>query len=204
MGAQAYKIIEKYQQYLQGDIIEIGSERGEGSTSFFHQFATKQQLHFYSVDMEAASYNNAHRIIGECAYHMRGEDFLQQHYGNKNAKITFAYLDNFDFIYPYIEGSAMVAKQIKTYEKNGLTMNNDNSKQAHLTQANIIMQHYAAKFCYLLFDDTYINDDNAFDGKGGLAVPMLLRHGWILADYNFVGKPHQCWCGLYRFVKNKK
>lgn len=201
MGAGAFRIIEKYQKYLNGDIVEIGSERGEGSTSFFHQFAQAKNLNFYSVDMEHNSYQNAFNIIGDNAYHMRGEDFLMNDYSKKQAKITFLYLDNFDFIYPYIAQKPFIQEQIAAYKRNGLEMNNDNSKKAHFDQMQLVLNNFLADFCYILFDDTYINDYGHFDGKGGTCVPALLRKGWVMADYNFTGQPHESWCGFYRYFK---
>lgn len=209
MGARSYTLIEKYKDFIKGDLVEIGSERGEGSTQFFSNFAKENNLNFYSIDFEKGAYERAESIIGENAYCMTGEDFLDNVYKQKESKIGAAYLDNFDFCYPNLVGSQLISDQSSLYDQYGIKLNNDNSKLAHLNQTKKIIENYIDGFCLLMFDDTYINTPERitsyrkskmtkkeqllkldYDGKGGTAVPYLLNKGWKPVDYNFNGSPN--------------
>ena len=180
MGARAYKIIEQLSQYITNDIVEIGSERGEGSTLYFKSFS-KDKNNFYTVDFDNTIYKNAKNIVGANAYHMTGEKFLEEEYPKLSGKISFAYLDNFDYIFPEIEGRNFIRKQIEQYKEYGVQMNNDNSKLAHLNQAKLI-DKYAADACFILFDDTYIDHTGEYSGKGGTAIMWLLENGWKIMN----------------------
>ena len=95
MGARAYKILNCYSIFLDKgqNIVEIGSERGEGSTKYFHQICQEKGYNFYTVDIDPKSYKNAYSIVGERAQLNDGKEFLIAFSG----KISFAYLDNFDW-----------------------------------------------------------------------------------------------------------
>jgi hypothetical protein len=73
MGAAAYKLIEKYKDLIKGDIVEIGSDRGEGSTQYLSDFSRQNNLNFYSIDFEGGAFQRARNIIGENAYCMKGD-----------------------------------------------------------------------------------------------------------------------------------
>ena len=202
MGARAYKMIEELQQHfidnsekMDGDIIEIGAERevvvnnekvadGEGSTRYLKSFAKQNSLNFYSVDFDENVYNSNKATMGENIFHMKGEDFLEKVYPNldsSSGKICFAYLDNFDYIFPEIEGRDFINEQISLYKKYGVEMNNDNSKLAHLKQSKLVHK-YKSNNCFILFDDTYINHKGEYSGKGGTSIPWLLDRGWKILN----------------------
>jgi len=181
MGAQAFKIIEQLSKHITDDIVEVGSDRGEGSTQFLKSFSDQNKNNFYSIDFDKDVYNNATTIINDNAYHMTGEDFLENEYVKFNSKISFAYLDNFDYIFPEIEGRDFVHDQVSSYKTKGYEMNNDNSKLAHLQQSQLIHK-YSAKECFILFDDTYIEHTGEYSGKGGTAIPWLLKNGWYIMN----------------------
>lgn len=180
MGAQAYKIIEQLADNITDDVIEIGSERGEGSTTYFKTFC-KDKHNFYTVDLDNTVYKNAKNIVGSNAYHMTGEKFLTEKYPNLSGKISFAYLDNFDYIFPEIEGRDFVKEQIEQYKEYGIEMNNHNSELAHLKQAQLVHKH-ASDMCFILFDDTYIDHTGEYSGKGGMAIKWLLENGWKIMN----------------------
>tara|TARA_Y100001938_G_scaffold147304_1_gene228181 strand:- start:593 stop:1267 length:675 start_codon:yes stop_codon:yes gene_type:complete len=193
MGAKAYTMIEEVKQHftsnlekMKGDIIEIGSERGEGSTTFLKSFANQNSMNFYTVDLDKNVYDGAKSIVGKDAFNMTGEEFLENVYPNldsSSGKICFAYLDNFDYIFPEIESRNFVKEQIELYKTYDVEMNNDNSKLAHLKQSKLIHK-YKSDNCFILFDDTYINHQGNYSGKGGTSIPWLLDNGWEILNEN--------------------
>ena len=185
MGAGAFRRFEAYVEFIKGDIVEIGSERGEGSTRYLADMAMRNNLTFYSIDFEKEAYERAKKIIGDNAFQMLGEDFLDRYEGSKD-KIGFAYLDNFDFEYPHLVGSDLIKNQKALYNKYEIELNNENSKAVHLLQTKKVVK-YADDICIILFDDTYINEQGIYDGKGGTAVPYLLKEGWNILDSQLHG-----------------
>jgi hypothetical protein len=167
MGAKAYNLIDEL-DFRPGDcVVEIGAERGEGSTDYLERFCKRKNIPFFSVDIEP-------NRIG--TLRMSGEVFLQHFTGN----IRFAYLDNYDYIFPEIEGESWVDDQRQQYKQLGYELTNDNSKQAHLDQALMVAEMSDAG-SRILLDDTYF--EHEITGKGGWAVPALLGLGYkILND----------------------
>ena len=52
----------------QGDFLEIGSDRGEGSTGALAQMAAATGRGFYSVDFSPIGFARASRACGACAH----------------------------------------------------------------------------------------------------------------------------------------
>ncbi len=76
-GAAAYRLLEEYADDLDpGNMIEIGSDRGEGSTRWLAEYAAKSERNFYTVDFSPEGFHNAQRSCGTCAFKGMGEDFL--------------------------------------------------------------------------------------------------------------------------------
>ena len=75
--------------------------RGEGSTSWLNEFAGRTGRDFFSIDFAPEGYENARRACGPCAHRALGEDFLRNEFlqVSKFGKISFAYLDNYDWIW---------------------------------------------------------------------------------------------------------
>ena len=193
MGAKAYRILEDLlnlseigtdKKVMEGDIVEIGSERGDGSTEHIQKVAKKYSLNFYTVDYEKEAYELVRDKLGmkKNAFQMTGEHFLENVYSeldSSTGKICFAYLDNFDYAFPELvsHGKDFLEKQKKVYEEYDIEYNNENSKKAHLEQAKLIHK-YASNPCFILFDDTYFEVDGSYGGKGGYAIPWLEENGW--------------------------
>ena len=64
----------------------------------------------------------------------------------------------------------------KRYRELGVDMNNTNSQQAHLLQAQMCNLN-AQDRCVIQLDDTFKRGDT-WTGKGGTAVPYLVDQGW--------------------------
>jgi ABC-type transport system involved in cytochrome c biogenesis ATPase subunit len=165
MGAQAYRMLPKFCTGLQGAIVEVGSERGEGSTTFLRELASVMNSPFYSVDIQAEPYR------------MTGEAFLTWMFPTYGQKICLAYLDNFDWTYDAIKNERWLHEQVAQYAELGIIMNNENSQAAHLQQAQLVAK-YAADQCLILFDDTWPVLGAHWDGKGGSAALWLWNNGW--------------------------
>lgn len=76
-GAAAYRLLADFEDDLDdGNLIEIGSDRGEGSTRWLAEFAAKHHRNFYTVDFSAEGYRNGQRACGGCAFKGMGENFL--------------------------------------------------------------------------------------------------------------------------------
>ena len=191
MGACAYDLVvdffahEKFADASNCCALEIGSERGEGSTFFLHQFFARRGVPFYSVDFEKSAYQQAHAICSGGAYLMSGEEFLAEVFPSFGRRVIFAYLDNFDWIYKSWgkkTADKIISRQAPSYRRQGMTLSNQNSMKAHLAQSKLLC-HHASPECIVLCDDTWPLPDSGYSGKGGLAVPYLLGEGFrVLAQ----------------------
>lgn len=183
MGAKPYKLIEEIEYNLQGCVLEIGSERNEGSTTFLHNHCKINDYKFYTVDFNEEVYKKAKQITND-AYNMTGEYFLEHIFPAKEQTIGFAYLDNFDLI---THDGRNWNERIQLYRKYGMEMNNHNSKLAHLNQA-ILVNKFSSSRCYILFDDSWIDNKTGLtEGKAGYAASYLLDEGYELLNKPFVG-----------------
>lgn len=154
-----------------GCLIEIGSERGGGSTAYLNDYALHHGLTFYTVDIDAEVYDGIRHNYGDAAIHSRGLDFLHL----VQQPISVAYLDGFDWIYD--PNSDITAIQIPQYRYMGLELTNDNCQKEHLLEAEVVEQKSADR-SLVIFDDTYLIEDGIFTGKGGTAAAFLLDHGY--------------------------
>ena len=181
MGAAAYNLFDDFAGVLQGSVVEIGTERGEGSTQYLIEACKKAGNKFYTVDFDY----NAPSFPAANQFRMTGEVFFEDHFP-KEEKICFAYLDGFDWIYEEVDGwiPDWIPEQIEYYSRYGLEMNNENSQLSHLTISKAVAEH-AAKKCVILFDDTFYHlNTEQYDGKGGEACYWLLEQGWYEVSTN--------------------
>jgi hypothetical protein len=164
MGAKPYTLATIGDR---GAVVEIGSERGEGSTDFLAELAQRHGVDFYSIDII-----KRHELTTVAD----GAEWLASFDG----EIQLAYLDNFDYVFPEIEGASWVVEQAVEYESMGRLLTNDNSEAEHLAQA-MLVHDLSFGGSVVLIDDTYISDGR-LTGKGALAVPWLTEHGWQLVN----------------------
>ena len=95
-----YKLITSLDMSGDGVVLEIGSEQGQGSTLFLHEFCKQRGINFYSIDWDDKASSYARGLCGDCSYQQLGEDFLNSSdWKDKNEKIKFAYLDNYDWMW---------------------------------------------------------------------------------------------------------
>lgn len=163
MGAEAYDLIARADFWPGTCAVEIGGERGEGSTSYLSAYCDFIGVPFYSVDIDP---HHERTQRGD------GETFLR----GLLEPVAFCYLDNFDYVFASIEGKPWVDDQRARYAEFGLEMNNRASEIAHLRQAQAL-HVIAIPGCLVVIDDTWADLDG-YHGKGARAVPWLIRHGW--------------------------
>jgi hypothetical protein len=183
MGAEAHsKITEYITQLNEGtSFIEIGS--GHHSTRELSEIAIKHNFIFYSIDINGNRNTNDYKIINDT-----GENFLRDY--NKwiyphDYKISFAYLDNYDWMWTpkeYYETQTPLIQheQYMEYQKAGLVLSNINSQKSHLEQT-ILMEKLTDDKCMILYDDTWYDENqDIYIGKGGACIIYLLTKGWSI------------------------
>lgn len=193
MVKSAFQTLEKYKHLLKGIqgphgpcVLEIGSDRFEGSTTFFANICKQRNVPFYSVDCEPQAHERAKSVEGVHAFLKTGEDFIRDVVPDLGIKFSFVFLDNFDFLIKSFKWEWEDHTR-NTYKNLGMDLNNENSQKAHLTQAQLI-QPYLEPDAIIGFDDTWQKPDGTFDGKGGTAIPWLLRNGYRIIEQGRIGE----------------
>ena len=200
-----YKRVEQYLDKIDlGNWIEIGVDRGEGSTRWFALHAKTKANKFYAVDMDPDQIARASvsmrqtgemimmsngtfsPVIGESPDHVefyagRGEDFLD---GLVDQKISLAYLDNFDWDYwlGQQEESFVAGVKQRYLDKLNVEMTNINSQQTHLLQAMKLIPLLTENSIVICDDTWYMPNEGIFSGKCGAVIPFLQLHGFKVLD----------------------
>lgn len=175
MGAQAYRLLSLYEPDP-GWLVEVGSERGEGSTAWLRDYAERTGLGFTTCDIDPAQHAEAERIAPGHAICGRGRDVIAQ-----TKPISAAYLDGFDFIPPGREGDGFITEQRDRYDELGFTLSNGRCHAEHLAEAKAL-ERRANRRCVVICDDTWQGPRGGWKGKGATAVPYLLRHGFCVIE----------------------
>jgi len=204
-----YKRVEQYLDKIDtGAWVEIGVDRGEGSTRWFALHAKKQATKFYAVDMDADQIARASvsmqqtgemimlvdgsfaPVMGEPLEHVefytgRGEDFLDEYLDNTpDQPISLAYLDNFDWDYWLgMQEEAFVAGVKQRYiDKLNVEMTNINSQHTHLLQAMKLIPLLTENSIVICDDTWYMPNEGIFSGKCSAVIPFLQLHGFKVLD----------------------
>src|SRR5579885_1135589 len=180
MGSSKYAVIDEIlgtgTDLSQVCCVEIGSERGEGSTAWLHTWCVQHGMEFWTCDFDPAIADNARTLTPNviCA---KGEEWLTKSPPQK--PVAFAYLDNFDWIFPKNVSKPWRLQTGRYLEIDGTVMNNVNSQATHFAQANALLPLFAPH-AFVLFDDTWRYDTGEYDGNGWTAVPFLLANGFSI------------------------
>ena len=189
------KLYQTVGQHLQGEfsgevIVEIGSDRWEGSSAYFADLANTHAMRFISVDLDGAARERIRRTINP--NHLSLTEFVQAEGIQWTAeyqgpKIKVLYLDNFDWDWSTNRTNDMIEEQRRWYATRGITMNNVNCQTAHITQMVNLLPHMSTR-SLVCVDDTY-EYNGVFIGKGGAVIPYLIGQGFgMLAarDYGVI------------------
>jgi len=151
-------------------ILEIGSERGEGSTAFFDHYASQFEIPFYSVDVSDFAKNNLTHLKNTNFVIDTGSSWTSKILPILNKKIKILYLDNYDWTNPGME-----QERIKDlYLENNIVWSNMGSQVEHLSQM-INCIPYMSDQSIVICDDTPIVDHHqTYTGKCGAVIPYLL------------------------------
>jgi hypothetical protein len=192
-----YKNVEPWIEKIDSGVwVEIGVNRGEGSTQWFSDKAKTHNSEFHGVDMDpeqiqkakqnlsskTATIDTAGNIVmqyGDLPDHInlatdRGEDFLLKfHQQNPDKKVSLAYLDNFDWDYWLgRQEEAFVAGVKQNY-----------SQLTHLLQA-IRLIPMMSENSVIICDDTWgMAEEGIFSGKCSAAIPFLMLQGYQLLHH---------------------
>jgi hypothetical protein len=204
-----YKNVEPWLDKIdQGAWVELGVDRGEGSTKWFSEHAKTKATRFYGVDMDPDQIERAknnfmykkYAVLGlDGQLHMtqvpdhegfanhielvaaKGEDFLKTlHEQNPSTKISLMYLDNFDWDYWLgRQEESFVAGVKKRYlDMMNTEMTNLNSQLTHLYQAMVAMPMMAPN-SVIICDDTWaLPEEGIFSGKCSAVIPYIMLNGY--------------------------
>jgi len=191
MGAHYRKIEQHLGLIDDGDWLEIGVDRGEGSTKFFAEQAGERGVDFVGVDIDPDQIALATKncsIDGALSPHInlvtsKGEDYLASQHGT-DRKFSLVYLDNFDWDYwlDVPDEGFVPAQRAKYPGLLNVPMMNINSELTHLVQA-INMMSLLTPNCVVVCDDTWVEPrDGIFIGKCAAALPFLLTQGFKVEE----------------------
>jgi hypothetical protein len=189
MGKLYTKINDHIEHCDSGDILEIGMDRGEGSTQHFIGLAKNRGVTCVGVDMDLAQiekYANNEFIE---THHMSGEQYLD----HCDKQFSIVYLDNFDWNY-WDPENGKIANQNKRYEHFMNTqLTNVNSQQSHLLQAIRLEKHLTPNATIMCDDTWYDGGSMVYMGKCSAAIPFLLSIGFtVVHQEGFKNKPPSC------------
>ena len=185
-------------------IVEIGSERCEGSTEYFNTYAAKLNIEFYSIDVIDYAKNSLK--------HLKNTKFIVCDSGSKWAhdelpklhkKIKVLYLDNYDWLGPMNELKSHEINQIAEYKQRGVIMHNLDCQREHLHQMVGCLAHMEDESLIICDDTPYQTHSGIYIGKNGAVIPYLLSYGYQI----IFGKGHNRECNedngviLYRSGK---
>lgn len=192
MGAYYVNSEQFLSKIDKGAWLEIGVERGEGSTRWFSQLAKTRATKLYAVDAMNSQCDAVVSLLsenGKLPDHIEvindfGENFLLN-FHTRNEKISLAYLDNFDWDYWLGRQEESFVPIIKDQYRQQFNteMNNINSQYAHLVQA-MLLCNYMTDNSIIICDDTWYHPaEGIFIGKCSAAIPYLCTQGFEVIHY---------------------
>jgi hypothetical protein len=160
---------------VSGVFVEIGSDRGEGSTVFLNQLAAQHNTKLITVDVSSKAKSRwQHQLTNTEFVVQSGSEWAKQ--VELHSKIDVLYLDNFDYIWDINEVRPAIQLQMAEYTERGMPMTNQACQIEHLAQM-ISLYPKLSPGAVVAFDDTYCYND-CWIGKCGPAVVYLLAQGW--------------------------
>jgi hypothetical protein len=183
MGTLPYKMLDTKFRNLEVNTdniaLEIGSERGEGSSLFIGAWAKNKGIPFYSVDVVEHAKTNFDNENINFEVAITGHAWCRDILPTLNKKIKVLYLDNFDWTDPNNLIFPWLHELIESYANRGVVMNNENSQEEHRMQALYCIP-YMDEQSIVLFDDTWKSHitPSGYDGKSGTAIPLFIEAGF--------------------------
>lgn len=153
--------------------IEVGSERGSGSTFALSRLANTHGLHFITIDADQEISERAREISRRVnatfeAVCDLAENFLK---GYPTSDIVIIYMDAFDIV----TGWPHKVETIESYEKRGVNLTNEMAWKMHYQVAEVVFRKIVPGGL-MCFDDTWRNGAGNWEGKGKHAIPFVFDH----------------------------
>jgi hypothetical protein len=174
-----FKRATEYTNFSPNDIIlEIGSDRYEGSTEYFASLGQE----FHTVDILTNAKSRLHNINNINFHIGSGSEWCALELPKLDKKIGLVYLDNFDYIWDVTSIQPHIEEQKQQYANLGIIMDNTNCQIEHLRQTMLIYP-YLTNNAVVIYDDTYTYN-GCWIGKGGPSVTWLLAQGFRIRELN--------------------
>lgn len=191
------KILHTVEQFMpsciSGVFVEIGTDRGEGSTLWLANLAERMQTQLHTVDIRPHLDNmvldpTSHRLgssFDHITWHTAAGSTWAKDYGSIGQVISLLYLDNYDWTWQS-QGQVpryLQVQKIKYLNRFGIQLNNQDCQIEHLKQI-MYLESWFCSDTVIVMDDTFYQDQT-WNGKCGPAVIWLLAQGYqILSAEN--------------------
>jgi hypothetical protein len=181
VGSRAFQLVNTHIPHPGECLLEVGFDRGEESTGHIAWWAATHRVPFYCIEADVEALTERNMPAGTSVILGRAEDVLAEW---AREPIGFAWVDGADWPYSwFIDGSnedylRRMEVLRSVYHRWGATPTKEQSLRSHLRIAREL-NRLAALGADVVFDDTWLSP-NGYTGKGGYAVPYLLRRGWVL------------------------
>ena len=155
-------------------ILEIGSDRDEGSTPFFNGLSVGTEVPFYTVDIvDEVRHKFTH--LGNIKWEIAdGATWAKDILPTLNRQIKVLYLDNYDW-----SNAGPNAEMIRAaYAERNVEWSNLNSQTEHLKQMINCLPYMADQSLIICDDTPYVEHTGTYIGKSGAVVPFLLSHNY--------------------------
>jgi len=182
------------EQGTPGIFVEIGSDRGEGSTQWLDALAVEHNTKLITVDVASKAKGHWEDKLSNTEFVVaKGSDWAQE-FSATGQGVSVLYLDNFDYIWDINEVRPAIQLQMQEYAGRGDAMTNQACQIEHLKQL-IAIYPCLTSAAVVAVDDTYCYND-CWIGKCGPAVVYLLAKGWEIVHQTLD-------CGVVLTRKNK-
>jgi hypothetical protein len=159
-----------------GVLVEIGSDRGEGSTQWLDALAAEHNKKLITVDISSKAKSHWEAKLPNTEFVVQSGSDWADDFAFNWTDVDALYLDNFDYIWDIDDVRPAIKMQMAEYADRGVVMSNQQCQTEHLKQLLLIYPCLAPR-AVVAFDDTYCYND-CWIGKCGPAVVYLLACGW--------------------------
>ncbi len=168
-------------------IVEIGSDRCEGSTEWFNEYAKSLNVDFYSVDVvDYALKTFSHLLNTKFIVTESGSKWAHEDLPKIDKKIKVLYLDNYDWLGPMNNLRPHELEQVDEYKNRGVQINNLDCQREHLHQMVGCLPYMDEESLIICDDTPYQEHSGIYIGKNGAVIPYLLSYGYEIV----FGKGH--------------
>jgi len=172
-----YKQIENYlPNTVHGVFVEIGSDRGEGSTQYLDRLAAQHSTKLVTVDILSKAKSWLETTCTSTEFVVSDGATWAKEFAQNWTDVAVLYLDNFDYIWDINNVTPAIEVQMRQYASNGTPMTNQACQIAHMSQL-LALYNVLAPRAVVALDDTYCYND-CWIGKSGPVVVYLLAQGW--------------------------